>query len=89
MRNVILLTSFFLLTAYKVILILIEGGTLWVAFGWMLAGLWFFWIAWAYLKNKDLPAAGAFRYEASENQVARLAYFLVMTGLFLFVTLGT
>jgi len=80
MRNAILLTSFALLTVYKVILILLEGGTLWVAFGWMLAGLWFFWIAWAYLTKKDLPAAGAFRYEAGENQVARLPTSLLWQG---------
>lgn len=73
----------------KVIRVLLDDETLWVAFGWSLAGIWFFWIAWAYLKNLDLPAAGAFRYEGGSNQTARRAYFLVMTGIFVFLMISS
>ena len=82
MKSAVFLTVVVFLGCSKVIRVLLDNRALWVAFGWSLAGIWFFWIAWAYLKNLDLPAAGAFRYEGGSNQTARRAYFLVMTGIF-------
>jgi len=58
--------------------ILIVQGRFLASLGWFAAGGWVTWIIIAYQKNKDLPAAGPFRYAEGGNQIARTLYVVSM-----------
>ena len=40
--------------------------------GWLVVGMWFFWIAYAFYRNKDLPMLGSFSYDSGKNQPGRI-----------------
>lgn len=54
--------------------------------GWTMSSLMLIWIAWAYWKDKELPAyAGNFSYQNGTNQFARTMYVSVWLCCYLVV----
>jgi hypothetical protein len=49
-----------------------KNGHFFETIGWLIAGIWFFWITYAYLQNKDLPMVGSFGYKSGNNQPGRM-----------------
>lgn len=62
--------------------ILVVQGRLLESLGWFAAGGWIIWIIYAYQNNKDLPAAGPFRYADGGNQIARMLYVISMMSIY-------
>jgi hypothetical protein len=69
-------------TAIKCLHVLSQSH-LFEALGWLLAGVWFLWIAFAYRYDRDLPTIGPSRFESGTNQVARTIAVVSMTGIFI------
>jgi hypothetical protein len=62
---------------------LITMNQMWLAFGWVIVGLWIISIGYAYLKDRELPMLGMFDYREGKNQPARAIATYMMSLLFL------
>jgi hypothetical protein len=45
--------------------------------------LWMIWLGYSFLKNKDLPAVGAFSYRNGENQAGRIFFMTSVPSIYL------
>jgi len=78
----LLLIGFF--SAVKLI-VLLNKGQLEQSFYLLCVTIWAVWIACAVLKDWNLPAP--FGFKNGQNQIARIGYLVLVTGIFIFVAL--
>ena len=58
----------------------------WIA--WIAGSTWVLWAGWAFLKDKDLPVSiGDFKYHKGSNNFSRVAYMVMIVGIYLIVAI--